>query len=252
MVCSRDFSEKISLGRACLNLQAQEIAPRAEHDCEILKKPGRPDSFQIVSPREVPKRNFSDAQSRAHFLHALANIELLAIELPALCLLRFGSRNLSFIQRQLQIISEEAMHFSLLQNRLQALGFDFGTLPCHNGLWDYAWRCQNELEHQIVIPCYLEARGLDVTPNFIKKFKDIGDEDSAQAIQIILKDEIGHVQAGQDYLESQAQLLNSTPDELFTSTLQRFFSDQIKSKVKLNKEYRREAGFSENMLKLLE
>jgi len=131
------------------------------------------------------------------------------------------------------------------------MGADFGTLPCHNGLWDYAWQCQSELEHQIVIPCYLEARGLDVTPNFIEKFTTVGDVESAAVMQRILTDEIQHVLTGQEYLQKQALTLNITADALFEQTLNRFFDGKVKSKVPLNRVNRLQAGFSENMMATL-
>lgn len=248
LILTTNLDEKLSLGFALKNFAAVAITPLSPTECVSFKSPGRPENFSVVSPRAVPKRNFQDPQARIHFLHAIANIELLAIELPALCLLRFGANDLAYIQRQLDIIAEEALHFSLLQKRLQAMDTDFGTLPCHNGLWDYAWQCANALEHQIVIPCYLEARGLDVTPGFIEKFKAIGDDESAAVMQTILTDEIQHVLTGQEYLQKQAARLQITADELFEQTLNRFFDGKIKSKVPLNHANRIQAGFSEEMM----
>lgn len=249
IILSTDLSQKISLAQSLSSFPVQKLEVFAQVD--LFKKPGRPDDFLVVSARKVPKRSFQDLQGRAQFLHAIANIELFAIELPALCLLRFGSDDLDFIAEQIQIIKEEAKHFYLLSERLTEMGFAFGSFPVHYGLWDYAWKCSSELEHQIIIPCYLEARGLDVTPGFIQKFKDIQDEKSAAIMQLIYEEEIGHVESGQQYLQNQAQKVSLSSDELFERTLRKFFQDKIKSKVPLNVEGRKQAGFTTQQLKLL-
>ena len=245
-----DLNQKIAKAKTLADLEAEAIAPHA--DVLDLKHPGRPEDFKVEDARQLGKRGFSDLKARATFLHAIANIELLAIELPALCLLRFGSDDLKYIKRQMAIIAEEAKHFSMLKDRLEVMDCEFGSLPVHNGLWDFAWRCENEIEHQIVIPCYLEARGLDVCPEFVKKFDNIGDEASSKIIQIILRDEIGHVKAGLDYLQDKSKELGVSSDELFTKTLSRFFDDKLKSKHRLNLHARREAGFSEKKLRSLQ
>lgn len=251
LILETNLQTKIALGLAFSQKQAEPISALSLNDQKFLKSPGRPKDFQTVSPRNVPKRNFEDLQQRANFLHAIGNIELLAVELPALCLLRFGSDDLDFIQKQFHIIAEEAYHFSMIKSRLHKMGIEFGSLPAHNGLWDHAWRCQNELEHQILIPCYLEARGLDVSPTFIEKLDAVKDQESAEILRIILRDEIGHVKTGQEYLSKKAKNQNTEPAKLFRKTLETFFGDQLKSKVPINKKTRLEAGFDQDMLNLI-
>ncbi len=247
-----DFTKKIARAQSLGPNQAEPVAALSPERLHLLKIPGRPNFFNLAAPREVAKRGFHDKDARIAFWHAIANIELLAIELPALCLLRFGANDPAFIQSQLKILAEEAYHFSLLQNKLTELGCTFGTLPSHNGLWDYAWKCENELEHQILIPCYLEARGLEATPEFIQKFKSLNDPKSAEILEIIERDEIQHVLAGQKYLAQKASEQNTTPDTLFQNTLTKFFGDKVKSKIKVHRENRLKAGFSEEMINQIE
>jgi uncharacterized ferritin-like protein (DUF455 family) len=251
LITTSSFDEKIHLGQSLAAHAAETLAPLDSDKLQTLKSPGRPAHFSIVPPRKVPKRNMADLQSRIHFLHAIANIELLAIELPALCLLRFGCADSHLVADELKIISEEANHFDLLRARLKDFGCDFGTVAVHHGLWDYAWQCDSELEHQILIPCYLEARGLDVTPEFVQKFKDLGDEKTASIMQLILTEEIRHVRHGIHYLEKTATALGTTKEDVFEKTLKKFFGDKLKSKVPLNKTYRAEAGFSEEQMRIL-
>lgn len=252
LIQQKDLDCKINLAFALQEFVAEPIMPLVAEAANALRQPGRPENFQTIHPRKVPKRNINDPKHRAHFLHALANIELFAIELPALCLLRFGSQDLDFISTQLRIIAEEAKHFQLLKNRLDELGLSFGSIATHMGLWDYAWRCESELEHQIAIPCYLEARGLDVCPEFVVDLKAAGDEPSSYILQIILDDEVGHVQAGMEYLKLKAMEMHSSPDAVFERVLRRVFDSNLKSKIKINSEFRRRAGFTQSQIHLLE
>lgn len=248
ILLSKNFDHKINLAKQLD--QAPKILHALEKQATMsLKEPSRPKDFIIVSPKHVPyRKNIQNPNNKIHFLHAIANIELLAIELPILALLRFGSQDSQFIENQFQIIREEAYHFELLKNRLQELGRNFGTLPVHHGLWDYAWRCTTMLEHQIMIPCYLEARGLDVCPEFIEKFRKISDVESEKIFQIILNDEIQHVNFGIEYLKQEAKKQNTSQENLFTQTLEHFLGEGLKSKIPLNIPIRQSAGFTPIML----
>lgn len=251
IVLTPDFDFKIAWAKQLTSHPVETIPPLPQNELPFLKTPSRPANFTVVPPRLVPKRDFRDLENRKNFLHAIANIELLAIELPALCLLRFGSADLEFVASQLKIIAEEAYHFELLRGRLRDMGCEFGSVPVHHGLWDWAWRCESELDHQIIIPCYLEARGLDVTPDFVAKFKELGDGKTAKILQLILDEEIGHVRQGMDYLKRAALGQGFTPDAVFESVLRKFFGDKLRSKVKLNPEIRTLAGFSQEQIALL-
>lgn len=251
IVLTPDFDFKIAWAKNLTTLPAIALPPLASNRIPSLKIPSRPANFTIVPPRLVPKRDFRDEQNRKHFLHAIANIELLAIELPALCLLRFGSVDPEFVSAQLKVIAEEAYHFELLRDRLREMDCEFGSVPVHHGLWDWAWRCDSELDHQVIIPCYLEARGLDVTPEFVRQFRELDDDKTANILKLILDEEIGHVRQGMEYLKRAAVGSGVTPDALFESVLRKFFGDKLRSKVRLNPEIRARAGFSPEQIALL-
>jgi uncharacterized ferritin-like protein (DUF455 family) len=251
VVLTPDFDVKIDMAKKLTTLESERLAPLPANQSVFLKMPGRPDSHRVVPPRLVPKRNFRDEQSRKHFLHAIANIELLAIELPALCLLRFGSEDEAFVATQLKIIAEEAYHFELLRERLGEMGCEFGSIPVHHGLWEWAWRCESELEHQILIPCYLEARGLDVTPEFIREFQKLGDQKTARILSLILDEEVLHVRHGLTYLSKRAEERDQSTNDMFEAVLRRFFGDKLRSKVPLNPQMRTLAGFSREQIALL-
>lgn len=253
IILEKDFNKKVKKAKE-LSLKEFDLSFEglSREEQVFIFEPGRPEGFQIVEAKKVPiRKNLKDRQHKIHFVHAIANIELLAIELPLLALLRFGWNDRSYLENQIQIIREEASHFSLLKNRLYDWGVSFGSLPVHHSLWNYAWQCHSLLEHQVIIPCYLEARGLDVCPEFVLRFKEIDDELTASYFQRILDDEVRHVQFGLKWLQKEAHNKKCSVDQLYTQTLSLFFKGQYKSRVPLNHNFRQKAGFSQNQINFI-
>jgi uncharacterized ferritin-like protein (DUF455 family) len=134
-------------------------------------------------------------------LHALAHIEHVAIDLAFDLVGRFGSAfPRAFADRWIAVGAEEAMHFALLERRLNAHGARYGDLPAHDGLWEAAADTAGDpLARLAIVPMVLEARGLDVTPSLIGRFEAAGDLRSAAVLRRIAEDEVGHVAAGVDW-----------------------------------------------------
>ncbi len=98
--------------------------------------------------------------------------------------------------------SEEALHFQMLRQHLEQFGVDYGDLPAHRGLWEHATDTADDLLARLaIVPRCMEARGLDVTPAMIEKFKKRGDADSVALLSRILEDEVGHVKTGSQWFK---------------------------------------------------
>src|SRR4029078_2785478 len=84
------------------------------------------------------RRNFGSPAGRLALLHALAHIELNAIDLAWDIVARFTHADLprAFFDGWGGVAAEEAEHFALLAGRLDALGSFYGALPAHDGLWE--------------------------------------------------------------------------------------------------------------------
>lgn len=163
-------------------------------------RPGRPERPLLRPAREVPKRKIGTApEGRIALLHALAHIELNAIDLAFDILARFTDQDLprSFFDDWIAVGDDEARHFLMIEDRLKALGSGYGALPAHDGLWEASMATAHDLKARLaVVPLVLEARGLDVTPAMIERLRAVGDDESADALQVIHDDEITHVAAG--------------------------------------------------------
>ncbi len=159
--------------------------------------PGRPQKPLIVPPQQVKQRSLHTIEGRATLLHALAHIEFNAINLALDIIWRYDGMPESFYGDWLCVAYEEVQHFELLNQHLQHLGYAYGDFPAHDGLWDMAERTKNDLVARLaLVPRTLEARGLDACPVVRAKLAHAGDEQAAAILDIILRDEVGHVALG--------------------------------------------------------
>lgn len=162
-------------------------------------RPARPARPELKAPRDMPRRRAAGSPAgRTALLHALAHIELNAIDLAWDLIARFGAgMPRDFHRDWVAVAAEEAKHFALLADRLAAQGVGYGDLPAHDGLWEAAQATAGDfLARLAVVPLVLEARGLDVTPDMIARLQRSGDDASAAVLQILYDDEIRHVAIG--------------------------------------------------------
>ena len=162
-------------------------------------RPARTDRPPLLPPHRMPRRGRAGSErSRIAMLHALAHIEYVAIDLAFDLVGRFGARfPQRFVDDWIAVGAEEAMHFALLERRLNAVNARYGDLPAHDGLWEAAEQTAGDpLARISIVPMVLEARGLDVTPSLISRFESAGDDRSARILRRIAEDEVDHVAAG--------------------------------------------------------
>ncbi|PKO91865.1 MAG: DUF455 domain-containing protein [Betaproteobacteria bacterium HGW-Betaproteobacteria-1] len=159
--------------------------------------PGQPQRPELVSPLQVKKRAMNTPEGRAILIHALAHIEFNAINLALDAIWRFAGMPQAYYEDWLKVAGEEAYHFSLLSTHLQSLGYAYGDFPAHNSLWEMAEKTRGDvLARMALVPRTMEARGLDATPALRSKLAQAGDIRAAEILDIILRDEIGHVAIG--------------------------------------------------------
>jgi uncharacterized ferritin-like protein (DUF455 family) len=193
----------------------------------------------------MPKRRaFGSPAGRIALLHALAHIELNAIDLGWDIIARFSGERLprAFFDDWVGVASEEALHFELLARRLADFGARYGDLPAHDGLWESAAATADDLLARLaVVPLVLEARGLDVTPEMAARLERVDDPLSAAVLRRIYCDEIGHVAVGVRWFERLCRRRGLIPEEIFRKRVQRFFKGALKPPF--NHEARAAAGF---------
>jgi uncharacterized ferritin-like protein (DUF455 family) len=198
--------------------------------------PERPREIKDVQPSKVSKRKWGSEQGRLALLHAIAHIELNAIDLAFDMIVRFSCTapilpnwSSEFCKDWLRVGQEEAKHFKLISGLLAERGMKYGDLAVHGGMWDAAISTKDRVDARLAIaPLVLEARGLDVTPPMIKKMKQAGDTKAANALGIIYEEEIGHVATGVKWFERVCNLLKVDPEAHFKLMVSERFSAPLK------------------------
>ena len=208
-------------------------------------RPARPERPLLRPPKEMPKRRaFGSPAGRVALLHALAHIELNAIDLAWDIVARFRCEPLprTFFDDWVGVAAEEAVHFEQLVLRLADFGARYGDLPAHDGLWESAAATADDLLARLaVVPLVLEARGLDVTPEMAATLERVGDPESAAVLRRIYRDEIDHVAAGVRWFDELCRARGLIPDETFRQVVPRYFKGELKPPF--NHEARAAAGF---------
>ncbi len=209
--------------------------------------PGRPVRPELVPPRQVGRRSMATPEGRAMLVHALAHIEFNAVNLALDALWRFPCMPDAYYADWLQVSKEEAYHFTLLADHLTKLGHAYGDFSAHDSLWEMVENTKGDvLARMALVPRTLEARGLDAIPPLRAKIAQAGDLEAAAILDIILRDEVGHVEIGNrwyGFLCAARRLdLHATYDALVV----RYRAPVLKGPFNL--EARRRAGFSEEEL----
>ena len=244
----------------CTDADAQAAGVRALplqgplDPAEILAEPpglpGRPARPHLVPHTQLKPRSAHTREGRAALLHALAHIELNAIDLALDIVWRFDGLPEAFYGQWLQVAREEALHFTLLHEHLATLGFGYGNFDAHDGLWQMAERTRDDLLARLaLVPRTLEARGLDASPAVKAKLLAAGDVRGGEILDIILRDEIGHVAVGNHWYRWLCAQRRLDPLATYAELAARHGAPRPRGPFNL--EARRAAGFDEAELAAL-
>lgn len=206
-------------------------------------RPARPALPELLAPRDMPRRRTGTLAGRLALLHAVAHIELNAVDLHWDIIARFTHIPMppGFYDDWVKAADEECKHFNLLCDCLEAHGSHYGALPAHAGMWQAAADTRDDfLGRLAVVPMVLEARGLDVTPQMLEVFRKAGDEDAVAALEVIYAEEVGHVAYGSKWFNFMCGRTNEDPKDVFHALVRRYFHGQLKPPF--NEEKRAEAG----------
>ena len=222
---------------------ALRLSPQREFDAPD-GIPGRPRRPELVAPLAVQRRSMRTPAGRAALLHALAHIEFNAINLALDAIWRYAAMPDAYYADWLQVAAEEACHYTLLAAHLQAQGHAYGDFSAHDSLWDMAEKTSGDvLARMALVPRTLEARGLDASPPVRAKLAQAGDMEAAAILDIILRDEIGHVAIGNRWYGWLCRQRGLDPVAGYADLALRYRAPPPRGPF--NMEARRAAGFSE-------
>ncbi len=212
--------------------------------------PGRPARPILVPHTEVGGRSVATVEGRASLLHALAHIELNAIDLAADATWRFSGLPDDYYLDWTVVMQEEALHYQMLVAHLGTLGHAYGDFPAHRALWDMAERTRDDVLARIaLVPRTMEARGLDASPAVRAKLASAGDRAAAAIVDRILGDEIGHVRVGNHWFFQLCAARGLEPVAAYADLARRYEAPRLRGPFNLAA--RRDAGFTAEELAAL-
>jgi len=215
--------------------------------------PGRPKKPELIAPTAVPQRSPFTPEGLAALLHAVTHIEFNAINLALDAAWRFADMPPAYYTDWMRVAHEEAVHFGLLREHLQSLGHDYGDFPAHDGLWEMCVKTQHDVTARMaLVPRTLEARGLDATPPMQARLRKVGTPPALSAVEIldvILRDEIGHVAVGNRWYGWLCEQQGLQPLAHYRILARQHSAPRLKPPF--NDMARRAAGFSQEELNAL-
>ena len=230
--------------------------------------PGRPDQPELIDPARVPTRSPFTQDGRAALLHAICHIEFNAINLALDAVWRFAGMPEPFYRDWLRVAAEEAYHFTLLHDHLRTLTgtggqrYAYGDFPAHDGLWAMCEKTAHDITARMaLVPRTLEARGLDATPLIQAKLRKVGAPNAkgvspapdalvlCDLLDIILRDEVGHVAIGNHWYGWLCQQQGLDPVAHYRTLTVRHQAPRLKPPF--NETARKRAGFSDAELAYL-
>jgi uncharacterized ferritin-like protein (DUF455 family) len=227
---------------------AVEITPTAEQTL-----PGRPVLPRLIPAKQVPTRTPFTPDGLAALLHAVCHIEFNAINLALDAVWRFPNMPGPFYTDWLRVAFEESQHFEMLHLHLQSLGYGYGDFDAHDGLWHMCQKTSDDvLARMALVPRTLEARGLDATPLIQTKLRQAATPGALKAVElldIILRDEVGHVAIGNHWYRWLCEQRGLDPVSLYGELVQRYEAPKLRPPF--NEEARKRAGFTETELRYL-
>ena len=256
VLCLADPEQKAA---AALDLQAvsatlsiAKYAPEGPTAAGAL--PGRPERPALLRHHEVARRSPATAEGRAILVHAIAHIELNAINLALDAVWRFDGMPRDYYLDWMRVAGEEALHFRLLRDHLRTQGHDYGDFPAHQGLWTMCEKTRHDvLARMALVPRTLEARGLDATPQIQAKLRQVGTPDALAAVAIldtILRDEVGHVAIGNHWYRWLCDRAGHDPETHYATLVAQYEAPRLKPPF--NETARKQAGFTDNELRWLQ
>ncbi len=255
ILCLNDLDTKCRQTRALFAAaQATPLDTRAQWQPPASAPlPGRPPLPRLVPPVDVPTRSPFTTEGLGALIHSICHIEFNAIHLALDAMWRFPGMPEPFYRDWLRVADEEAYHFNLLRTHLRGLGFDYGDFDAHDGLWAMCEKTAGDITARMaLVPRTLEARGLDATPLIQSKLRKVGTPDALQAIDlldIILRDEVGHVAIGNHWYRWLCDQQGLDPVAHYRTLARRYTAPRLKPPF--NQAARLQAGFSQDEIDFL-
>lgn len=233
----------------------EDLHALLSHSCPVgLKLPaklGR--SGPVVGIKQMPtKPCLSQVPGQMRLVHDLAHIEMQAMELGLRTLVEFPDTPLEFKEQLAELVLDEARHLKSLIQHLENHQYRWGDFPVHLSLWQSVSAEDTLIDRLLIVHRYLEGAGLDAGDKIIKRLWGMGQKDLHEKVKVIVDEEVGHVKFGSDWFSHFCRQQNIDPDQYFKKRMPELYKSLPKRSMRLNHGARKQAGFTEVELEVLE
>jgi hypothetical protein len=160
----------------------------------LCRDPAREACFAVVhTDAEMEDWPDMSDQARREKLHRHMNNETGALEIAAQCLVDFADAPWPLRMQLARQASDEARHVLVLYRRLQEIGGHKGEFPIANVEWGITGMIDNLPGRLAVQNRTFEAGLIDLLGTLRNRWREAGDETTAELLDGILADEIAHV-----------------------------------------------------------
>lgn len=254
VLIQKSVTEKVKLFKLFYEKYKAGLLEFKAYEVKEFSKPSYTQRCEIVAPQVVPKRkNLTTSEGQIIFVHAVAHIEYSAIDLALDAAYRFHNLPREYYDDWLSVANDEVRHFEMLEKLLHELGASYGDVAVHNALFEASQRTAHSfIDRMAVVPRYLEANGLDATPEILEKLKRLPSTSMLEKImatlEVIVKEEVDHVKKGDTWFAYACEKEDVSKESYF-KIIDKYYPRTFEKKRKLNVEGRLEAGFSCSELK---
>ncbi len=225
------------------------------YQAPVLNNPSYSSFLNTIKPTALPPiKNFKSIEGKKYLVHTILHIEYSAIDLALDAALRYQNMPIEYYKDWLEVANDEIRHFLMLERLLKELGGFYGEFDVHKNLFEAMQQTPDFLSRMACVPRYLEANGLDQNPKIMQKLNSNKDEFNVKfikALEIILDEEVEHVQKSDFWFKYECKRLNLDPINTYYKAIERIFPGSTRRKMDLNFIARKEAGFSCDELKFL-
>ena len=167
----------------------------------LRRDPAREECFTVVQlQHEMQEHGDNSEASIRERLHRHMNTELQTLEIASRTLVDFSDAPWELRMEIARQCWDEARHVALLYRRLRELGGYKGEFPIMN--YDWSVSCMTEtLPARLTLQNRtLEGGEMDLLRGLMSRWRQQGDEKTAEIMEAILADEIQHVRFANQWL----------------------------------------------------
>ncbi|MDP3275114.1 MAG: DUF455 family protein [Deltaproteobacteria bacterium] len=177
---------------------ASDFAPRRD------VRPSRPHPLVVTDRAErlgTHPQAMRDPRRRAAHLHAFVHHELQAAELFMWAIVTWPDAPLAFRRGLAKIAQDEVRHLDLYLQRIEALGFHWGSFAVRDWFWQRLAHAPTPAHLVATLGLGFEGANLDHVSRFKTLYENAGDHESAEVIARVGEEELPHVRFARHWFE---------------------------------------------------